>query len=54
MNWEQVAWAKQHDWYIMHGKYADNKYKVAVRCDTREHGAIVFDDFQKLYVWAGY
>lgn len=52
---QQIAWAKQHDWY-----YSDHLYSVRVlERNVTESGIVyeefkTFHDFKELRNWAGY
>lgn len=55
MTKEQVAWAKQHDWFIS-SRY-DSKtdsYIVTVQDDFMAGWEIEFCNFNDLKTWAGY
>jgi len=55
MSKRQIAWAKQHDWYI---DSKDGQVLVSGGWThingTAGHDVKVFSDFSKLYRWAGY
>ncbi len=48
MNKQQIAWAKQHDWF-----YAERSQGV-VAYEGETDSYIYFDDMSYLRAWAGY
>ena len=56
MNKQQLNWAKQHDWFVGYGKEfiePCNTYAIYVRGDL-SNDTMIFTDFNKLVIWAGY
>jgi len=53
MNLEQVAWAKQHDWFLSSTVLADGNYKVVVMEEGAWNRCEHFTSFHNLYIWAG-
>mgnify|MGYP003658949710 CR=1 FL=1 len=52
---EQTRWAMSHDWYYYTGRrMTDNVDVVHVKDDMIAGRTLDFDNFEELYIWAGY
>ena len=54
MNWEQMMWAKDHDWYWHSTTRTDGSYTIWVASNRPEGGLLPFTNYERLRVWAGY
>lgn len=53
MTYNQIEWAKQHDWYVHYIREGDGSY-TAIVYDSELQYSVRFTDFKKLKEWAGY
>jgi len=53
MEYQQVVWACEHDWYRRATQHDDGTWTVHVR-DELDQGCQDFTNFNELRVWAGY
>lgn len=49
MSKNQIKWCQAHDWFI-----SSNGESVTVRDDCLEGFTLTFNNFAKVYLWAGY